>query len=675
MCGIFGITLTKESDIRAKLLQSTTKDLFKLSESRGKEASGLSLLYDNKIKVLKRPMPASDLIASQDYKNIFSELSNTDLKKSLTLIGHTRLVTNGSLDGYNNNQPIIKDGLVGIHNGIVVNDNKLWQDFPDLHRQYEVDTEIILSLIRMHLKQGQSLIEALKKVFKVVRGTVSTAILFEDIGHLLLSSNNGSLYVCFNEAKSVIIFASERRILEELINKKEISNILGKYHIRQIKPQSGYLIDLNNLDTKKFFLNKSADNIADIKISDKQKFEILDLKNKQEIQSDFLSQTKTDINALINSQATYLSQVNQAVGNLQRCTRCILPSTMPFIKFDDQGVCNYCHNYKKIKILDKDLLNKEVAKYKSKKNNKPDCLVPLSGGRDSSFGLHYIKNELKMNPVAFSYDWGMITDLARRNQARMCGQLGVEHILISADLRKKRNNIRKNVQAWLKKPDLGTIPLFMAGDKQYFYYINKLKKQLNTDLIVYSENSLEKTDFKSGFCGVKPKFDIDHVYDFALFDKAKLLFYYLWQYASNPAYINSSLLDSLGAYISSYFMSHEYFYLFRYIRWDEEEINNILINQYDWEVATDTDNTWRIGDGTAPFYNYIYYTVAGFTENDTFRSNQIREGVITRDEALRLVNRDNQPRYESMKWYCDTININLEDTIKIINKIPKLYKI
>ena len=281
MCGIFGITLTKESDIRAKLLQSTTKDLFKLSESRGKEASGLSLLYDNKIKVLKRPMPASDLIASQDYKNIFSELSNTDLKKSLTLIGHTRLVTNGSLDGYNNNQPIIKDGLVGIHNGIVVNDNKLWQDFPDLHRQYEVDTEIILSLIRMHLKQGQSLIEALKKVFKVVRGTVSTAILFEDIGHLLLSSNNGSLYVCFNEAKSVIIFASERRILEELINKKEISNILGKYHIRQIKPQSGYLIDLNNLDTKKFFLNKSADNIADIKISDKQKFEILDLKNKK----------------------------------------------------------------------------------------------------------------------------------------------------------------------------------------------------------------------------------------------------------------------------------------------------------------------------------------------------------------------------------------------------------
>ena len=42
-------------------------------------------------------------------------------------------------------------------------------------------------------------------------------------------------------------------------------------------------------------------------------------------------------------------------------------------------------------------------------------------------------------------------------------------------------------------------------------------------------------------------------------------------------------------------------------------------------------------DGTAAFYNYIYYTVAGFTENDAFRSNQIRAGVLNRSEAARLV--------------------------------------
>ena len=65
--------------------------------------------------------------------------------------------------------------------------------------------------------------------------------------------------------------------------------------------------------------------------------------------------------------------------------------------------------------------------------------------------------------------------------------------------------------------------------------------------------------------------------------------------------------------------------------------------------------------------------MAGFTENDTFRSNQVRENMITREEALRLVKRDNQPRFESIKWYCDTIGIDFEKTIKKINSIKRLY--
>jgi glutamine---fructose-6-phosphate transaminase (isomerizing) len=65
-------------------------------------------------------------------------------------------------------------------------------------------------------------------------------------------------------------------------------------------------------------------------------------------------------------------------------------------------------------------------------------------------------------------------------------------------------------------------------------------------------------------------------------------------------------------------------------------------------LATDTNTPWRIGDGTSAFYNYIYYLVAGFTEHDTFRSNQIREGDISREEALRLVEDENRPRYQNI---------------------------
>ena len=50
--------------------------------------------------------------------------------------------------------------------------------------------------------------------------------------------------------------------------------------------------------------------------------------------------------------------------------------------------------------------------------------------------------------------------------------------------------------------------------------------------------------------------------------------------------------------------------IYDYFDWDEDEINNVLINKYGWETANDTTTTWRIGDGTAAFYNFIYLIFA-----------------------------------------------------------------
>jgi uncharacterized membrane protein len=98
-----------------------------------------------------------------------------------------------------------------------------------------------------------------------------------------------------------------------------------------------------------------------------------------------------------------------------------------------------------------------------------------------------------------------------------------------------------------------------------------------------------------------------------------------------------------------------------------------ILEEYGWEKAVDTNTTWRIGDGTAAFYNYVYYTVAGFTEHDTFRSNQIREGQITREKALELVKDENRPRYQNIRWYLDTLGLDFERVINVVNSIKKIY--
>jgi hypothetical protein len=142
----------------------------------------------------------------------------------------------------------------------------------------------------------------------------------------------------------------------------------------------------------------------------------------------------------------------------------------------------------------------------------------------------------------------------------------------------------------------------------------------------------------------------------------------------NPLYFNNSLFDTLqGEYYRSFNKKSDYYHLFDYYKWQEDEIDSLLKSEYEWELAQDTSTTWRIGDGTAAFYNYIYRTVAGFTEHDTFRSNQVREGDITRDEALRFVEEENQPRYENIKWYLDLLDLDFEEVITKVNNIPRLY--
>ncbi len=675
MCGIIGV-IAKQGASSKYPLQSLVRELLLLSESRGKEASGIAIASSDAIQVFNAPQPASILLKQHTYTEAIQRANdmNTD---PFVCIGHARLVTNGTMEHPYNNQPIIKDGIVGIHNGIIVNDRDLWERHPDLKRAYEVDTEVALSILRSYLRSGLSIDNSLQKLYGSLRGTASMALLFDDRSELVLATNNGSLYMCSNADTSVFFFASELHIAEKIIEKFGVGIGMAQFDIIHVKANEAYTIDPDTLQVRNIQLaagNHTDEHSVSITAIKKRSIVRLNPSTRVDLASTGLPEAHSveRERQLHTSFGSLYERASARIHSLRRCTRCVLPETMPFIHFDPEGVCNYCKNYAQITYQGADVLKKKLNDLASAGPSR--FVVCLSGGRDSSYGLHYFKKILGLDVVAYSYDWGMVTDLARRNQARMCGNLGVEHILVSADIKKKRNNIRLNVLAWLQKPDLGTIPLFMAGDKQYFYYANEVAKQTHAQRIVMSENALERTHFKHGFCNISHSHSDKSPYAMSFSDKTRLAWYYARQFATNRAFLNRSLLDTIDGYRSYYFIPHDYLYLFDYIPWVEEEINTTLIKDYDWEIAEDTKSTWRIGDGTAPFYNYIYYLLAGFTENDTFRSNQIRQGILDRATALELVRRDNQPRYASIDWYCKTISIDTETTLKAIHAMQRLYE-
>ena len=670
MCGIFGYNSINQRSV-SKNAKKIIEKLFLLSESRGKEASGISFNDGRQIKYLKTPFPASDLIKSTVFKSELGKLIESSHPYK-AIIGHSRLVTNGYEHDSINNQPVVKDNLVVVHNGIIVNHERLWEKHSLKNKLSDLDSEIIPSLINYFIKEGFDFDVALKKLYQEIVGMASIAILSAQNEFLTLATNNGSLYYLFSNDSQEFIFASERHILSSLITKNDLSDF-NIANIKQLKPNNALCLSLTSNMASYIDFDKTTD-LKNFK-SYNQILPIEEISGK-------ITSKKIQINNSLEHKlapipSSFLNEVakrQSLIKNLKRCSKCLLPETFPYIIYNVQGVCNYCNHYMPLKFKGEEDFRSYVSKFKPVDTNKPDCLVPFSGGRDSSFALHYLKKEMGLNPIAFSYDWGMLTDLARRNQSRMCSALGVEHILISADIRKKRANIKKNVSAWLKRPNLGTIPLFMAGDKQYFYYANVLMQQNNLKLSIMGENMLETTRFKSGFCGIKPDFDAStHTYSLSLADKLKMMAFYGKEYLLNPSYINSSLIDTFAAFKSYYVMKHENVNIFDYLPWHEQQLEDVLINQYDWETDPGTKTTWRIGDGTAAFYNYIYYMVAGFTENDTFRSNQIREGLISREAAISKIEEENQPRWESIQWYCNTIGIDWENAIKIINNIKTLY--
>lgn len=605
MCGIFGCLLTSPSE-----LSHEVSALAHHAEQRGRDSSGLVMYSNSTYSIYRADTPLTKLVKKIKPDNY-----------SL-LAGHSRLITNSLTD----NQPVLYDNVITLHNGIICNYESLWETL-EANPSTSIDSEIIPAYITDQLNRGTGVGQAIENLFKACEGIVSSAVLLPERGTLLLISNNGSLYK--GHIGENIYFASESWPLHQIHCE----------HIQQINGFSEHQIPRSEAPPK-------------------------------------VINTDIRYRASLLPNTTYSQQEERllefAWPNIKRCSRCILPETMPYIRFDNQGVCNYCHNYvtknhtKPLSVLE------ELIKPYRKKGAR-DCIVPFSGGRDSCYSLHLIVNELKMNPIAYTYDWGMVTELGRRNISRMCGKLGVENIIIAADIEKKRLNIHKNLVAWLKRPHLGMISILTAGDKHFFRHVETVKRQTNISLNLWGINPLEVTHFKTGFLGIPPSFENTYVYNSGTLSQLRYHTKRFYQMLLSPGYLNTSLIDTLwGEYWRSIHKKEDYYHVFDFWEWDEDIIDKTL-TEYDWEWSADTPTSWRIGDATAAFYNYIYYTVAGFTEHDTFRSNQIREGALSRDDALALVKQENKPRYESIQWYLAAVNVDFSEAIRRINAIPKLY--
>ena len=646
MCGIFGIS---QSNLNLNNFDNILRDIeiyVDTSQKRGSDTFGLSFKLDNEIVLFKANEKPSDSIKKKNYKEFLNKFLKNKINNNLIMIGQTRLVTNGSKFSYSNNQPLETENIVGVHNGIFANLEEENFEKTRNYESFDVKSDSLLFYENISkFINNKNFIKNFFEYLKNIIGNFSIAFHLLNENKIFISSNNGSLFYYNDE--DIFTFASEK---EFIFNYLKNSNLL------------------KNKDIDPSKIKKCLQQIVIFDL-DKKTLEEIDLKKDFEDPN-----IKIDYKKKISIRNNLRYELNK-IKDLKRCSKCILPETYPFIKFNSNNVCNYCENYEKQNFLGEEKLFQYLEKFRSK-NGEPDCLVGLSGGRDSTYGLHLLKTKYKMNPIAYTFDWGLTTDISRINAAKVCGKLGVEHIIRSADIEKKREYVKKNLFSWLKRPHLGMLPIIQVGDKGFYDHGRKLSKELNLKLVVHCTGyQLEQREFFLGFAGIDQKLkNNQRMYSYDFFNKIKMLYWYSLQFLLNPYYFNSALLDNFDGFLASFIRKDDFLHLYNYEKWDESLMIKTLNEEYNWtNDISYGKNQWRMGDGQTAFNNFVYYTLAGFSEYDNFRSNQIREGIISRDEAIKLCQEDNKIKYDTLKNFSEVIGFNLDNVLSRISCLEKLY--
>jgi hypothetical protein len=158
--------------------------------------------------------------------------------------------------------------------------------------------------------------------------------------------------------------------------------------------------------------------------------------------------------------------------------------------------------------------------------------------------------------------------------------------------------------------------------------------------------SFEQEHFKTGYMGVFP----DDRGNYTFSGKVKLMTLFAWEFLKNTDHYHWPIIKNYVSGALVYFFESllkpsdvNTLGFYDYVYWNEKEILP-TIKSIGWKGAEDTTATWRIDDMMYPLIDYIYLRLVGFNEFDEFYSKLIREGQISREEALEKCLSDRLPR-------------------------------
>lgn len=348
------------------------------------------------------------------------------------------------------------------------------------------------------------------------------------------------------------------------------------------------------------------------------------------------------------------------MSELLRCTKCVIPETHETILFSDKGVCNICQqqefketqvDWKKKKIE----LDALVKEYRGK--NAYDCLVPFSGGKDSTWTLYYLIKEYKLKPLVVRFDHGFLRSGLQENSLKTFRKLGVDVHQFTPNWKVVQKLM---LQAFLEKGDF-----CWHCHTGIFAYPMQAAVKFNVPLIFWGEPSAEYTAYYS--------YDKPEEVDEKRFNRfvnlginAEDMFLRLGGTVEERdldpfRYPPLKELRRIG---------YRSVCLGSYIPWDVKKQSEIIQKELGWK-GDQVENVppqypyEKIECYMQGVRDYIKFIKRGYSRVSHLTSIDIRNGRMTREEALKLVEAYEGKRPPSLDLFLEYVGLTEEEFIKI----------
>jgi len=350
------------------------------------------------------------------------------------------------------------------------------------------------------------------------------------------------------------------------------------------------------------------------------------------------------------------------VIELKRCKKCVVPETDADTVIHENGICSGCvsaETKKAINWEDRRAQLKEILEA-AKKNAKGsyDCIVPVSFGKDSSYQLYVLRKEFNMNPLAVSFDHQWFTEELLENRRNVTRKLGVDLLLFSPRyetvLKLARAGIKRMGDiCWHCHAGVGAWPVQMAV-------------KFNIPLMIWGEPRCEYGETEEYSYNKIQKYNTDQFIE--LFVKGH----------SYQEMLEEGLtIEEIQPYIfptegEIRRVGINSIYLGSFISWDTRKQVEIVKRELGWKEAPFVEGLYRCDSEMECKYSgvhdYMWYIKRGFSRTTNYASLDIRQGYLTRDDALKLIKRHEGHRPESLSLFLKEINMSEDEFIEETQK-------